>query len=370
MSRRDRGAGRVLALALVGGVVALQPVWRPQVSGVTARLRGVSACSEEVAWASGSGNTILRTTDGGETWTRVANPSTDRLDFRDIDAVGERTAYVLSIGAGPLSRIFRTTDAGATWALQFTNDDPKAFFDAMAFADANHGIAISDSVDGRFVLLLTENGGRHWRRVPADRLPPALENEGYFAASGTNVAVRGRRIWIGTGAAARARVLRSVDRGRSWQIADTPVRSGTSSGIYSIAFRDDRHGVVVGGDYAKETEAVENVAVTSDAGVTWMPVSGRGLSGFRSAVAYVPGTASSWIAIGPRGSDVSTDDGRSWAPLEGPGADTLSFVRGRPVGWAAGARGTIARLTWAQATSRPSSGPSSSNEQLFRLFLK
>src|SRR5882724_13140831 len=102
------------------------PQWTLQTSGVTARLRGVSAVSARVAWASGSGSTVLRTNDGGATWQKLT-VTTDQLDFRDIDAIDMRTAYVLSIGNGPASRIYKTTDAGTTWTLQFKNDDPKAF---------------------------------------------------------------------------------------------------------------------------------------------------------------------------------------------------------------------------------------------------
>jgi photosystem II stability/assembly factor-like uncharacterized protein len=370
MILRNRGrvfgpAGTVLAVLAGATVLAAQPAWLPQASGVTARLRGVSAVSDRVVWASGSGNTILRTEDGGTTWTRLESPTPDKLDFRDIDAVDERTAYVLSIGEGPASRIFKTTDAGRTWQRQFQNEDPRAFFDAMAFSDRDHGVAISDSVDGRFVMLLTSNGGGTWARVPADRLPAAQPNEGYFAASGTNVTVRGHRIWMGTGAAAKARVLRSPDRGRTWQVADTPVRAASSSGIYSIAFRDDRHGVVVGGDYARETDAVENAATTSDGGATWTLVGSPGLSGFRSVVAHVPGTARTFIALGPRGGDISHDDGRTWKPLEGPGVDTFSFVKNRATGWGAGAKGTIARLELPRASSSWLR-----REQLFGFLLK
>src|SRR4030095_2484771 len=134
---------------------ALSPRWTPQSSGVTARLRGVSAFSDRVAWASGTDGTILRTADGGQTWTRQSIPGTEKLDFRDIDAVSETAAYALSIGPGDASRIYKTADAGVHWTLQFTNDDPKAFYDAMAFWDANRGLAVSDSVDGRFVIITT-----------------------------------------------------------------------------------------------------------------------------------------------------------------------------------------------------------------------
>jgi photosystem II stability/assembly factor-like uncharacterized protein len=323
----------------------LTPRWTMQTSGVNARLRGVSAVTERVAWASGSGSTVLRTTDGGVMWRKL-NVTSEALDFRDTDAIDDQTAYVLSIGSGPASRIYKTTDAGATWAMQFKNDDPKAFLDAMSFWDANNGIVFGDSVDGKFYILMTDNGGRTWRRVPTAGLPPALENEGAFAASGTNIAVFGKtHAWIGTGAGARARVLRTSDRGRSWQVADTPLAAGQSAGIFSIAFRDARHGVVVGGDYRKESEAVDNLAVTNDGGVTWKLI--KGLSGYRSVVAYVPGMKTpALIAIGPSGGDYSLDDGQTWKPITGPGFDTFSFIPRTMSGWGAGANGAIGKLAF------------------------
>jgi photosystem II stability/assembly factor-like uncharacterized protein len=318
------------------------PHWTVQTSGVTQRLRGVSAVSEQVAWTSGAGSTVLRTTDGGQTWQKL-NVTTDTLDFRDIDAIDAQTAYVMSIGNGPDSRIYKTTDAGKTWSLQFKNDDQKAFLDAMSFWDANHGIAFGDSVDKQFYILTTVDGGRTWSRVPTTKLPSAQGNEGAFAASGTNIAVFGKtHAWIGTGAASKSRVLRTSDGGRTWQVADTPLASGPSSGIFSIAFRDAKHGVIAGGDYKKEPEAVDNLAVTNDGGVTWTLV--KGLSGFRSVVAYVPGTKTpTLIAVGPSGGDYSFDDGRTWQPIDGPGFDTFSFAPGKQLGWGAGAQGKIGK---------------------------
>jgi photosystem II stability/assembly factor-like uncharacterized protein len=333
-----------VSLAAVALATAAAPEWTVQTSGVKVRLRGVSAVTEQVAWASGADNTILRTADGGATWARVANPAPiDKLDFRDVEAVAPDVAYVLSIGSGTLSRIYKTVDAGTSWTLLFANADPDAFYDAMAFWDANRGIAVSDSVKGAFVITTTMDGGKSWAPVPAANLPAALAGEGAFAASGTNVAVFGKEhAWFGTGAAERARVLRTTDAGRTWQLAETPIKSGQSSGIYSVAFRDAQNGVIVGGDYAREAEAVDNAAVTRDGGRTWTLV--KGLGGFRSVVALVPGTRATWIAIGPQGSDISIDDGRTWAPVDGPGFDTFSFVKGKPMGWAAGARGAIGRL--------------------------
>jgi photosystem II stability/assembly factor-like uncharacterized protein len=331
--------GRAVAAGLA--LLSVAPVWTVQQSGVTATLRGVSAASDRVVWASGSRGTVLRSADGGTTWTKLT-VTPEPLDFRDVDAISDRIAYALSIGTGPLSRIYKTSDAGATWTLQFTSGDPQAFLDAMALWDERTGIVVGDSVDGQFYILLTRDAGTTWTRVPPTALPPALPNEGAFAASGTNVAVLEQHAWFGTGAAARARVLHTSDRGATRTIAETPLGAGQTAGIYSIAFRDALHGVIVGGDYRQESQAVKNLAVTADGGKTWTV--GTGLGGFRSVVSSVPGAATSWVAVGPLGSDLSVDDGRTWAPIEGAGYHTFSFAPGKPVGWGAGGQGRVGML--------------------------
>jgi photosystem II stability/assembly factor-like uncharacterized protein len=348
--------------------VSAQGTWAPQASGTTERFRGVSAVSERIAWASGSKGTVVRTIDGGATWTAVPPPDAAALDFRDIEAFDANTAYVLSIGNGDMSRIYKTADGGKTWALQFTSADPKSFYDAIAFWDARTGLAFGDPVDGRFTVIRTDDGGRTWAPVPSANLPPALEGEGAFAASGTCLVVEGTaNVWFGTGGAARARVFRSTDRGLTWSVADTPIMAGNaSSGIFSLAFADGRRGIAVGGDYRKERESGDNLAFTSDGGQTWafqgvasQPASATDsrsreraanpvvtparLRSFRSAVAFVPGTKGlGLVAVGPGGTDISRDGGVTWAPLGEDGYHAFSFARGAAVGWAAGEQGRLA----------------------------
>jgi len=338
-------AAGLVVLALSQQAPGHRFTWQAQTSGVAARLRGVSAVNERVVWASGEKGTVLRTADGGGTWTTLAVPDAAALDFRDVDAVSESTAYVLSIGKGTASRIFKTTDAGAHWQKQFTNQDPHAFYDAMTFWDAQRGLAISDSVNGSFVILTTRDGGATWTRVPAGGLPPALPNEGAFAGSGTNIAVAaGGRAWIGTGAAARSRVLRTADGGATWAIAETPLNASESAGSFSVAFRNPREGMTVGGDYRQERSAENVAAFSSDGGVTWKAI--RGLGGFRSAVAPVPGTPRSWVAVGPTGADLSPDNGQSWVPIQGEGYHAFAFAPRGHAGWGVGEGGRIAKLTW------------------------
>jgi photosystem II stability/assembly factor-like uncharacterized protein len=330
------------------------PRWVPQVSGTSVRLRGVSAVSTSVAWASGSNGTFARTDDGGATWTTAVVPGAEDMDFRDIEAFDARTAYLLSIGAGTRSRIYKTTDGGRSWALQFKNLNPNAFFDSMAFWDENSGIVMGDPIDGRFVIVRTFDGGLTWINVPSRNLPPALPGEAAFAASGTCLVTQGRdRAWFGTGGASQARVFRSTDRGFTWSVATTPVAAGTSSaGIFSLAFRDANIGIAVGGDYRREAEAGDNLAVTGDGGMSWIVPGPARLRGFRSAVAFAHGGSAWLLAAGPAGSDVSGDGGGTWAALVGPGFHAVSLAPPGGEGWAVGEDGRIARLVGQPARGR------------------
>lgn len=342
----------ILLICLLSQIVSAQ--WLPQNSNTTARFRGVSAVSSKVAWASGTNGTYARTVDGGATWQAATVPGAEKLDFRDVEAFDANTAYLLSIGDGENSRIYKTTDGGATWSLQFTSHIPKAFFDAIAFWDTNNGIAVSDPVEGKFVVIRTTDGGATWKQIPPASIPPALPNEGAFAASGTCLVVQGKsNVWFGTGGAASsgsqgARVFRSADKGQTWTVASTPIlSSNASSGIFSLAFRDAMNGIAVGGDYRKEKEAADNIASTSDGGRTWTLITDAHLSGFRSAVAFLnPGVRkSALVAVGPSGSDYSADDGATWKSIGAVGYHAFSFVPRDKTGWAVGDSSRIAKYT-------------------------
>ncbi len=293
-----------------------------------------------VVWASGTGGTWLKTTDGGETWTARQVPGAEDLDFRDVHALDARTAWLLSGGPGEKSRIYKTEDGGAHWALLFTNSEANGFFDAFEFWDARHGIVVGDPVDGRFVVLVTTDGGDHWNRKPT---PPALPNEGAFAASGTCVAIAGsREAWFVTGGPGAARVFHTPDQGATWTIVTTPIRNdGPSAGIFSIAFADAKHGVAVGGDYSKPDDASHNIAITADRGRTWTAPAGPAPHGFRSAVVYVS-ARKTWIAVGTSGSDISTG-GTAWKQFDTGAFNAVSFTRAGG-GWAVGPKGRIARF--------------------------
>lgn len=339
----------LLLKAILAGV-SLTLAWLSQPSGTAASLRGVHAAGAAVVWASGTHGTFLRTTDGGATWHAATVPGAEALDFRAVYAVSANTAFLSSIGTGSDSRIYKTDDGGGHWALLLTNPDPKGFFDALAFWDARRGIVLGDPVNGEFSLLMTEDGGKTWHRR---HTPPALANEGAFAASGTCLIVRGNReIWFATGGPKAARVFHSKDAGQSWTVANTPIRNDSAStGIFSLAFADGLRGVAVGGDYSKVGDAHHNIAITRDGGRTWREPAGPPPSGFRSAVAYLPDRRM-WIASGPSGSDVSYDDGERWERFDGGDYNALSFYNSR-AGWAVGPNGRVARFSLKGGTPLP-----------------
>jgi photosystem II stability/assembly factor-like uncharacterized protein len=331
----------VLAAGLAGLCAAAAPAqWQVQAVDTKSDLRGLCVVISGCAWASGTRGTYARTTDGGKTWSVKVVPGADRLDFRDVEAFGEMTAYLLSAGPGGASRIYKTTDGGKAWALQYRADDPAAFLNAIAFWDEMNGIALGDPVDGRFQLIVTADGGAHWKRLAAKALPPTLPGEGAFAASGTCLVTRGKRdVWFATGGARAARVFHSADRGQTWEVSETPVAAGAPSrGIFSIAFRDERYGMVVGGDYRKPNDTGATAAATSDGGKTWVALNDK--LPYRSAVAWAKDR---WVAVGTSGSHVSLDGGTTWKRLDRENYNSVGFAPGGE-GWAVGPKGRIARL--------------------------
>jgi photosystem II stability/assembly factor-like uncharacterized protein len=345
------GRRGLLILALALGLVSLRQgsvfaQWLTQNSGTKARLRGLAVVNTKVVWASGSQGTFVRTTDGGTTWSAGTVSGGEDLDFRDVHAASDRKAFLLSIGEGPKSRIYTTGDGGSTWALRFRNDDPKGFLDALAFWDADHGIAMGDPVDGRFTILTTEDGGIRWNKARSENMPLAKNGEGAFAASGTCLVVTGdRHAWFGTGGADVSRVFRSTDRGQTWTVHDTPIQAANpSSGVFSLAFADQESGVAVGGDFKLPRQANLMIATTSDGGRHWTKPKGPLPSGYRSAVAFVPGTINpTLVAVGPTGSDFSADGGETWMPLGNMGFHAVGFAGPIDGGWGVGDDGLIAR---------------------------
>jgi photosystem II stability/assembly factor-like uncharacterized protein len=335
----------VLAFALPPAALAHHhrlPRWTPVPTGSAQQYRGLDAVDKRTAWVSGSAGEVLRTTDGGRTWKDVSPSGGAGLAFRDIEAQDARRASVLAIGEGDASRIYTTTDGGRSWRLAFVNDDPAAFYDCMDFFDGGRrGLALSDPVGGKFRIAATFDSGRSWHVLPTRGMPPAVAGEFAFAASGTCLVTNGRRdAWFASGGGA-SRTFHSRDGGFSWKATAAPIPAAEAGGVFSLAFRNSREGVMVGGDFTAPTNGADASGFTRDGGASWR--GGGDLTGYRSGVDWVSGARSTLIAVGPTGSDVTYDGARTWTPFDDAAYDAVDCVPGTC--WASGPAGAVARLT-------------------------
>ena len=314
-----------------------------QESGTEALLQAVSPVDAQLVWASGHEGVIIRTSDGGDTWTPVSTPVSDSLQFRDVHAFSWEEAAALTAGTGPDSRLYHTGDGGITWTLSFLMDDERGFLDCLDFWD-DRGVAYGDSFDGVPYILRTEDRGRSWVRLEPSALPAAPDGEGGFAASGTCARTGPDGVgWIATGAGGSARILKTADYGRTWEAADVPVVRGPAAGLTTVSFGDLDSGITLGGDLAQMDAHTDNVATTRDGGATWTIGTRPRLTG--------PVYGSDWaaatevvVAVGPAGADWSRDGGASWMQLDTVDYWAVAFDPGGSSGWMTGPGGRITKL--------------------------
>ena len=326
------------------------PTLTPQVSGTTERFFSVSPVNDRVVWASAGGGTFAVTTDGGDTWLSRVVPGAEGLQFRDVQGVTEKIAYLLSAGEGSENRIYKTRDGGATWSLEFqAGSDPRNFYDCFDFWSPDRGITFADAQDGRFPVIRTKNG-KTWEDI-GDLLPVAQPGEAGFAASGTCVTTQaGNRAWIGTGGGAQARILSTTDGGNSWSSHNVPgITQGTAtSGVVSVDFRDRFHGILGGGDVVASTEPQDNVARSADGGATWTLTTSTPFPGAVYGLSYVPGQLRrAVVATGPGGAAWSPDEGDTWSVLSGIANCWSVGFASRKAGWLVCGDGGIVKVSFA-----------------------
>jgi hypothetical protein len=126
----------------------------------------------------------------------------------------------------------------------------------------------------------------------------------------------------------------------AWERVAVPMAGGsTSAGVFSVGLRTSMNlsgklkvtAVAVGGDYTKPASSAGTAAYSTDGGEHWTAAA-SGPQGYRSAVQYAS-DAGAWIAVGPGGTDLSKDDGKTWTPVAGDdptgwNAVSLPFVVG------------------------------------------
>lgn len=247
--------------------------------------------------------------------------------------------FMLSVASPAL--LYKTGENGKM-ELVYKEEHEAVFYDAMTFWNNEEGIAIGDTMNGCMSIIITRDGGASWTKLPCSRLPEGIEGEGAFAASNTNIAIIGDKIWVAT----TKRILFSPDKGTSWEVQNTPIKTAEATeGIYSIAFYDENLGVAIGGDYTNPERNTKNKIITANGGKTWSLMADGDLPNYRSCIQFVPNTEGKGIvALGFTGIAYSSDTGNSWKQLSDESFFTIRF-QNDSVAYAAG-RDRIAKLTF------------------------
>jgi photosystem II stability/assembly factor-like uncharacterized protein len=334
----------VLALAASAYAAGAQaPVLTVQQSQTTALLQAVSvsARNQQIVWVSGHAGTYAKSSDGGSTWSAFVMPTKEKLQFRDLHAIDGDRAWLMAAGTGAASGIFATRDGGHTWTASFVNRDTSAFYDCMAFFDETHGFAFSDAVNSRMPIVSTSDGER-W--IVSDIA--AQDGEGGFAASGTcAIATGASTAFIATGSAPTPRVLRTTDRGATWTAAALPLVGGTGAGATAVAFRDNDHGVALGGVIGG-TAVGPRASRSSDGGRTWTLANDPPFAGAVYGAAYAQTSGGAiLVAVGPGGAAYTRDDANTWTMLDAAAYWSVGFGSAG-AGWMVGPKGRIVRIDW------------------------
>ncbi len=317
--------------------VEVEPIFSDSVS-----IRAIDLLADgSLAFAGSNGKYGLYNHDLKKWNTGIIQYDTLTPHFRAI-AHTTQDVFVLSIESPAL--LYKTGDTGRMEVV-YKENDPKAFYDSMIFWNDKEGIAMGDPTDSCISVIITRDGGKSWEKLSCALLPEAAEGEAAFAASNSNIAVYDDHAWIITGGM-KSRVLHTADKGKSWEVFDTPLVQGSpTTGGYSIDFYDERTGFIVGGDYtdASANEAVK--ALTLDGGKTWELVANGKEPGYRSCIQFIPETGGKeLVAIGFEGIDYSADQGSTWKRLSNEGFYTLRFVNDSTA-YAAGAN-RVAKLNF------------------------
>lgn len=315
------------------------PAWKQFQTPGKASLRGVSPISDQVCWASGSGGTWLKTEDGGASWQTGTVAGLDTVDFRSIHAFDSKTAVVAS--AGQPAVIYRTQDGGKTWG-KVHQEGGEAFFDAIQFVDAQRGYVLGDPIGGKWMILETVDGGKSWHSLA--NLPDAVPGEAAFAASSSSLVADASGLVFATGGTL-SRLHRYSFTSRSWEVRHLTdmIQGESSQGVFAVTALPGEGGLVlVGGDYLKPENRMGN-ALLVHGEVT--SSTSEGPSGYRSGVAYLQ--EKRWVvAVGPGGSDYSSDGAHSWQPFSQTGFHAVKAAPGGKVLWASGGQGRFGKLVF------------------------
>ncbi|MEO8253782.1 MAG: oxidoreductase [Flavobacterium sp.] len=244
---------------------------------------------------------------------RKIDNENSNLEFRSM-AQNTQNVFLLSI-ANP-AFLYKVSKTTLMPTLVYQENHEKVFYDSMQFWNDKEGIAIGDPIEGSFAILITRDGGSSWDKIPTEKLPQLVDGEAAFAASNTNIVIKGNHTWIVSGGV-KSRVFYSADKGETWTVFDTPIIQGKAmTGIFTADFYDAKNGFVSGGDYEIPKQNFGNKAITTDGGKTWNLIAENSGFGFASCIQYVPKSAGkALVSVGASGVYYSADAGTTWKQL-------------------------------------------------------
>ena len=330
----------VLLLLFLASRVQSQPLSLSNAATNTdASFRALSVVSDSIAWVGGTKGTVGRTTNGGITWSFTQVAQLEKADFRSLYAFNDQKALIAN--AGSPAHILLTMDGGVSWKEVYKNEHPDAFFDGIDFWNNQEGVIYGDPMQGRMLMLQTTDGGLTWQENV--QAPVVSEGEASFASSGTGIRCMDQRTLLLATGGKVSRLFLSNDKGMNWRQISTPIIQGESTtGIFSVSFMNTKQGIIVGGDYKRDTLRVNHVFFTQNGGKDWMApkVPTRG---YRECVEYI--NSKLVIATGPGGMDISRDGGKTWLPFsDEKGFSVVRKARKGKLILAAGGKGKIAVL--------------------------
>jgi hypothetical protein len=325
----------IILIICVAPLYSISQSVRLLTSGANTSLRGLSVVDDRVVWVSGSNGMVGRSIDSGNTFKWITVKGFEKTDFRDIEAFDESAAIIMGI-AEP-AYMLRTMDGGETWKVVYENKSKGMFLDAMEFWNENSGIVIGDPIDGKFFIARTFDGGMKWQDIPAQKRPIADSGEACFASSGTNIRKLNKQeaVFISGG-------LKSHLFIREKKILLPILQGKESAGANSLAVKNEKTLIVVGGDFNAKDSTLKNCYITRDGGTTWIaPIVPP--HGYRSCVEWI--VKKKWISCGLNGVDYSADEGNTWSWISKESFHVCRKAKKSNAVFFAGGGGRIARLT-------------------------
>jgi photosystem II stability/assembly factor-like uncharacterized protein len=220
------------------------------------RFYDVVALDEKQALVVGYAGKILRTDDGGYTWSLVSS-GTDRALY-SISFPDKTNGWIV----GQDGLILHSSDAGKTWSRQKTNVPVYLF--AVHFTDANNGWAVGDKA----TYVHTSDGGQTWigGKIAGDEKLTA--DEALLAQEPVLYGVRFLDPKTGWIVGEFGNIYHTTDGGASWRTQQESLigAEGTFDALdiptfFGVSFADANTGVTAG----LETK----LAKTTDGGAVW-----------------------------------------------------------------------------------------------------